>query len=205
MSMFGSMRGSAYLVWCPDRGATREDARRIVALAPYLGGKSVHVVEIERQHRPPGGERDRVPAPGAGRPLDRQQHPRRRREQVDQRAQRRQLLDVVDEAIAGRPLDRDPLDRRLGHVVAGEVRHQPRRRRQRRRRADVVVGLPHQPRRDQPMAAGELQRQLARDLGRDRRDLGEGRVRRPTSSCRRSPGSRPRRASAASRRRRPPR
>jgi len=34
MSMFGSIRGSAYIVWCPDRGATREDARRIVAYNP---------------------------------------------------------------------------------------------------------------------------------------------------------------------------
>ena len=34
MSMFGSIRGSAYLVWCPDRGATREYARCIVSCNP---------------------------------------------------------------------------------------------------------------------------------------------------------------------------
>lgn len=31
MSMFGSMRGTEYRVWCPDRGATKEDGRRILA------------------------------------------------------------------------------------------------------------------------------------------------------------------------------
>jgi len=31
MSMFGSMRGTPWRVWCPDRGATKEDGRKVFA------------------------------------------------------------------------------------------------------------------------------------------------------------------------------
>ena len=34
MSMFGSIRGTTYRVWCPDRGATKDDGRRVVAREP---------------------------------------------------------------------------------------------------------------------------------------------------------------------------
>ena len=36
MSMFGSMRGTTYRVWCPDRGATKEDGLRILAYDPEI-------------------------------------------------------------------------------------------------------------------------------------------------------------------------
>ena len=31
MSMFGSIRGTPWRVWCPDRGATKEDGRKVFA------------------------------------------------------------------------------------------------------------------------------------------------------------------------------
>jgi len=34
MSMFGSISGTTYRVWCPERGAIKEDGRRIVAHCP---------------------------------------------------------------------------------------------------------------------------------------------------------------------------
>ena len=32
--MFGSMRGTVYRVWCPERGATKEDGRLIRSYGP---------------------------------------------------------------------------------------------------------------------------------------------------------------------------
>ena len=34
MSMFGSIRGIAYRVWCPDRGSDKEDGRIIRSYSP---------------------------------------------------------------------------------------------------------------------------------------------------------------------------
>lgn len=34
MSMFGSIGGTAYRVWCPDRGATKEDGQLIRSYSP---------------------------------------------------------------------------------------------------------------------------------------------------------------------------
>ena len=34
MSDFAPIKGTTYLVWCPDRGATKEDGRRVLAYDP---------------------------------------------------------------------------------------------------------------------------------------------------------------------------
>ena len=39
MSLFGSMRGTAWVVWCPDLGSTKEDGKRIFAYSAESAAK----------------------------------------------------------------------------------------------------------------------------------------------------------------------